>query len=207
MICPNCNNPVDDNAIACPICGMKFVSAPTGNETTVLDQSALNQYNYRGYNAPQNAVPAASVAPRAAAAPVFQGSAPALRLAENRSMIKLILLSVITFGIYGVVTYSKLVTDLNIAASRYDGRRTMPYMAMCAVAPVTLGILLFVWFHNLSGRIGVELRRRGCDYNFGAKDYWLWNVLGSLILVGPFIYCHKLMKSMNMINKSFNLYG
>ena len=56
-------------------------------------------------------------------------------------------------------------------------------------------------------RVGDELRRRNIDYQFGAKTFWLWNVLGSLILVGPFVFVHKLMKAMNRINGDFNRRG
>ena len=55
--------------------------------------------------------------------------------------------------------------------------------------------------------MGAEVKRRGYDYKFGAGTYWLWSVLGSLIIVGPFVYLHKLMKCMNMINESYNYYG
>lgn len=153
--------------------------------TTVLDQSQYMSY--------QSYVP--------------QPQSPKIALDTDRGLLKFVLLSIVTFGIYGIVTYCKLVTDLNIAASRYDGKRTMSYMGMCMLSPVTLGILPLVWCHNLSNRVGDEARRRGYDTNFGAKDFWLWNVLGSLIVVGPFIYCNKLLKSMNMINESFNVYG
>ena len=43
----------------------------------------------------------------------------------NRGMIKTILLSIITFGIYGIVFYSNISTDINIIATRYDGTKTM----------------------------------------------------------------------------------
>ena len=175
---------MDENAIACSFCGTR-VAAADADATTVLDQSQLASYQ--------------SYAP--------QTQAPRIQLQTNRGLLKFILLSIVTLGIYGIVTYCKMVTDLNIAASRYDGKRTMPYMAMCSLAPITLGILPLVWMNNLSARIGDEVRRRGYDYKFGAADFWLWNVLGSLIIVGPFIYCHKLLKSMNMINESFNIYG
>lgn len=193
MICPNCSNPIDENAIACPFCGTQFVGEQGGGETTVLDQNSM-MYGFEpaAYQNRQVSVPA---------------YATMIQLQTDRSLLKFILLSLITFGIYGIVTYSKLVTDLNIAASRYDGKRTMPYMAMCALAPITFGILPLVWCHNLANRVGAEVHRRGYDYSFSAMDFWLWNVLGALILVGPFIYCHKLLKSMNMINESFNAYG
>ena len=72
---------------------------------------------------------------------------------------------------------------------------------------ITYGIFAFVWQHKFTARVGAEVKRRGYNYDIGASDFWLWCVLGSLIIVGPFVYCHKLMKSMNMINASYNIYG
>lgn len=191
MICPNCNSVVDDNSIACSFCGTPFVSG--GNETTVLDQSMV--YNAApSYSQPQYSTP-------------MSFSRPMIQFPTDRGILKFILLSLVTFGIYGMVTFVKMIGELNIAASRYDGQKTMDYMAMCFVAPLTLGIYVFVWFHKLSNRIGAEVRRRGYEYNFGAKDFWLWYFLGSMIIVGPFIYVHKMFKAMNMINESFNIYG
>lgn len=75
------------------------------------------------------------------------------------------------------------------------------------LTPITLGIYTLVWYHQLSNRIGAELKRRGIDFDFGAKDFWLWNILGSLIFVGPFIYVHKLCKAMNLLSEDFNMRG
>ena len=184
MYCPNCNNQVVEHAVACPYCGTQFAGDDIGG-TTVLDQNPYAAYQ--------------SYAPRT--------QPPKIVLPTDRSLLKFVLLSIVTLGIYGIVTYCQIVTDLNIAASRYDGKRTMSYMGMCTLAPITCGILPLVWLHNLSNRIGDEARRRGYDCKFGAKDFWLWNVLGSVIVVGPFIYCHKMLKAMNNINESFNIYG
>lgn len=136
-----------------------------------------------------------------------QSYAPALQLPTGRSLVKMIFLSLITFGIYGIVINSRIAGEINIVASRADGKRTLPYFAMILLMPYTLGIYSFVWNHGFANRIGAELIRRGYTYKFGASDFWLWNILGALIIVGPFVYCHKLMKSMNMINASYNIYG
>ena len=48
---------------------------------------------------------------------------------------------------------------------------------------------------------------RNIAYNFSASDFWLWNVIGSIIVVGPFIYYHKLFKSCNLICKDYNQRG
>ena len=132
---------------------------------------------------------------------------PALQLPDRRSLWKMVLFGILTLTIYPTVIWSRMVTELNIAASRYDGRRTMPFFAMAMLAPVMLGIFPLVWLHRFTGRIGSELNRRGIEYRFGSRDFWLWGVLGSLIVVGPFIFTHKLMKSMNMINDDFNRCG
>lgn len=75
------------------------------------------------------------------------------------------------------------------------------------LAPITCGIALFVWFHNLSNRIGKELTRRGIGYGFSASTFWLWYVLGSLIIVGSFVYTHKLAKAMNALAENYNTNG
>lgn len=133
--------------------------------------------------------------------------APKLVLPTKRGLGKMFFLGLITLGIYPVVIYSRIITELNILASRYDGKRTMPFFGMMLVAPLTLGIYAYVWFHKLCGRMGEELQRRGIDYKFGPAQFWLWNILGSFILVGPFVFTHKLMKSMNLLNKDFNEKG
>ena len=134
--------------------------------------------------------------------------APARQLPTNRGLIKTILLSLITFGIYGLVVFTKMADELNIAASKYDGKKTMNYcLLVFIVAPFTLGIGAIVWFHKFSARIGDELVRRNLNYSFGASSFWLWNVLGSLIIVGPFIYLHKMFQAVNKMNAHYNING
>lgn len=136
------------------------------------------------------------------------GTAPIGKLKTNRGLLKFILLSMITFGIYGLVVMSVISSDINTVASRYDGKKTMHYCLVIFIFSwLTLGIVPLVWFHRLSNRIGCELNRRGIAYSFGAGTYWGWGILGSFIVVGPFIYYHKLFKSMNLICENYNING
>ncbi|MBQ7133659.1 MAG: DUF4234 domain-containing protein [Ruminococcus sp.] len=133
---------------------------------------------------------------------------PARQLKTNRGLLKFILLSLITFGIYGIVVMTSISTDINLIASRYDGKKTMHYcLLIFLITPITLGIASIVWCHKISARIGAELTRRGIDYSFGASSYWLWGVLGSMIVVGPFVYYHKFFKSMNLLSADYNEKG
>ena len=131
-----------------------------------------------------------------------------LQLKTNRGLIKYILLSLITFGIYGLVVMSTISTDINVIASRYDGKKTMHYCLIVFIfSGLTLGIAPLVWYHRISARMGKELKRRGIAYNFGAGTFWGWNILGSLIGIGPFVYLHKQLKAMNLLAADYNAKG
>ena len=80
---------------------------------------------------------------------------PARQLKTNRGLLKFILLSLITFGIYGIVVMTSISTDINLIASRYDGKKTMHYcLLIFLITPITLGIASIVWCHKISARIG-----------------------------------------------------
>ena len=134
--------------------------------------------------------------------------APAVKLSTNRGLLKTILLSLVTFGIYGIVAYSKVSTDINTIASKYDGKKTMHYCLMMFVFSwLTFFIYPIVWMHKISERIGDELIRRNIDYKFNASTFWVYSFLLSFTLIGPLLYASKLFKAMNKLSESYNIYG
>ncbi len=134
--------------------------------------------------------------------------APANKLTTNRGLLKYILLSLVTFGIYPLVMMSIISSDINLIASKYDGKKTMHFCLLFFIFSwLTFGIAPIVWYHRISDRIGNELARRGIAYNFNAGTFWLWCVLGSLIGVGPFVYMHKFLKAMNLLGENYNING
>ena len=135
-------------------------------------------------------------------------SIPVGRLNTNRTLFKYIFLSIITLGIYGIVIMSEISTDINTVAGRYDGKKTIHYCLVYFVFSwLTMGIVPLVWYHKLSNRIGAELIRRNIAYEFSASTFWGWNIVGSFIIVGPFIYAYKLLKSMNLLCEHYNENG
>ncbi|MFT9055369.1 MAG: DUF4234 domain-containing protein [Ethanoligenens sp.] len=140
--------------------------------------------------------------------PYQASTSPIGQLNANRSLLKYILLGIITLGIYDIVCLSGISTDINIVASRYDGKKTMHYcLLLFVISPITLGIANLVWFHKLSNRIGTELQRRAISYELSATTFWLWGVLGALIVVGQFIYMHKLITASNKLAEHYNVHG
>lgn len=135
-------------------------------------------------------------------------SRPVAQLHTNRGLLKFVLLNFLTLGIYNIVVMSSISTDINTIASRYDGKNTTNYCLMLFVfTGLTLGIAPLVWSHRLCERIGGELQRRGIDYRFGTDTFWGWCVLGIFILVGPLVYMHKLLTSMNLLAEDYNMKG
>lgn len=107
-------------------------------------------------------------------------------LRTKRSLLKYVLLGLITLGIYDIWQMSEVGETLNLIATRRDGKRTMHYCLMFfLVGWLTLGVGWLVWYHKLSSRIGTEQAARGLPVTVTAATYWLWNILGSLIIVGP----------------------
>lgn len=122
-----------------------------------------------------------------------QYQTPLMPIRTNRGLAKFFFLSLITFGIYGIVVMSHISTEINDIATKHDGRRTMHYCLMYFVLSwLTLGIYPLIWNNNISDRIGCELKRRNLPYNFGAGTFWGWGFFGCLLLgIGPLIYIHK----------------
>ena len=135
-------------------------------------------------------------------------AAPANTLRTNRSLLKTILLSLITLGIYSLVVMSNVGEDVNTVCSRHDGKHTMHYCLVFFIFSwLTLGIVPLVWQHRICNRMGDELKRRGLNYEFSASTFWLWGILGALIIVGPFVFGHKFFKAMNISNADYNVKG
>lgn len=219
MYCPNCNSYVQDNAAFCPNCGTKFaVAQPQYQQQAQYQPPQQPQPQYAAQPQYQQPQPQYAAQPQyqppqpqpqyAQPQAPYQQPGPVAQLRTNRSLAKVFFLSLITFGIYGLVCFGNITDDVNTVCSRYDGKKSMNYyLLFFIVGPITLEIATIVWIHNLCNRIGDELKRRQINYSFSASDFWLWGVLGSFIIVGPFIFTHKLMKAMNQMNDSFNRYG
>ncbi len=122
----------------------------------------------------------------------------------DRSMWKLMLFSILTFGIYGVFFFVPLSMDIDKVAPRRDGGKTMNFLFAYILSFFTLSIVTDIWHFLIAKRIGEALELREIDYEFGTKDFWLFFILGSFILVGPFIYFHKLCKAMNLLCADYN---
>lgn len=138
----------------------------------------------------------------------YQNNFSRYYMKTDRSVLTFVLLTIVTCGIYSFIFFTSLANDLNIAATGRDGKKTMNYCLMVIILnPSTCGIASYIWFHKMSERVGEEAVARGIKTDFGATTFWIWYVLGSMIIVGPFIYMNELCMAMNRIAMSYNTYG
>lgn len=125
------------------------------------------------------------------------------RLPTNKNIYKTIGLSILTLGIYSVYVMASVSHNINKAAP--TKKRTMNYLKVCfLLAPLTLGVAMLVWKYRLAKKLDGELVERNIDYMFTKGDFWLWNVLGIIVLIGPIVFTHKILKATNLINKEYN---
>ncbi len=122
---------------------------------------------------------------------------------KKRGLVGLILLSIITFGIYAYYWIYKLAKDVNTICEG-DGKKTGGLLAFLFLGMITLGIYDLIWLYLLGDR----LQDNGPKFNVTIKEsggtILLWYILGSMIVVGPFIALHIIIKNTNALAEEYN---
>ena len=126
------------------------------------------------------------------------------KLPENRSMWKLLLLTPLTLGLYAIFFFIPFSFDLDKAAPTPDRSRTPNYLWAYLLSLFTFAIVLDLWYYHVTARMESALEEQNIDYTFSRRDFWLWYILGSLILLGPLVYFYKLCKAMNLLCARYN---
>lgn len=130
-----------------------------------------------------------------------------VKLATNRSMWKLMLLNIITLGLYSIFFFIPFSFDLDKVAPKPDRSKTMNFLFAYLLSLITYSIVLIVWHYQIATRVQEALTQREIEYEFSTTDFWLWYFVGSFFLVGPFIYFHKLCTAMNLLCEDYNEKG
>jgi hypothetical protein len=122
---------------------------------------------------------------------------------KKRGLVGLVILLIITFGIYGLYWIHKLAKDVN-AICEGDGKKTGGLLKYLLLGLITLGIYNLVWLYMLGDR----LQDNAAKYNLVIKEsggtVLLWYILGSFIIIGPFIAGHIIIKNTNALADEYN---
>lgn len=187
----------------------------TANIKELVTKSLLNVYsdakeefdNLKAHSAAKKEAQAQFNAEQAAAGVTSTTGRPFVPLNTNRSLIKLILLNIVTCGIYSWIFTYKLVEDVNVACDG-DGENTAGLVALIVLSTVTCGIYGFVWYYKLGNRLQVNARRYGMEFPENGTTVLLWLLLGSWLCgFGALFAMHIIIKNTNLICTAYNNYN
>ncbi len=125
-------------------------------------------------------------------------------LKTDRSMWKLMILDILTLHLYSIFFFIPFSFDIDKVDPKRDGSRTLNYLFAYVLSLFTFAIVLHIWHYQMAERVEEALAKRDIAYDFGKEHFWLWYLLGSLFIVGPFIYFHKLCTAMNLLCEHYN---
>lgn len=221
--CPNCGKQFDGIGKFCSSCGYLIVSdtapqaapqaqhaysapAPQQNYAAPAQQAAPQrpaapQYNYnnapqQNYAAPAPQQPAYNYGPVAniARSPVN----------TNYSLLKYILLTILTLGIYGLVVIHNLAKDTNQMCAE-DGDKVGGLCAYFFLSILTLGIYGIIWNYKVQNRIHNAAPRYGAVVPEDGGTVLLWTLLGMFLFAPLSWYAlHIVFKSANTLGTAYN---
>lgn len=126
------------------------------------------------------------------------------KLVTNRNMWKLMILNILTLGIYSIFFFIPFSFDLDKVDPKREREKTMNFFVAYILSLFTFSIVITIWHYHIAKRVEEALAFRKIDYDFSTRDFWKWYFFGSFIIVGPFIYFHKLCSAMNLLCWSYN---
>ena len=122
---------------------------------------------------------------------------------KKHGLAGLIILSIITFGIYGLYWIHKIAKDVN-AICEGDGKKTSGLLKYFLLSLITFGIYSLVWVYMLGERLQDNAQKYNLTIKESGGTILLWLILGSFVIVGPFIALHIIIKNTNALADEYN---
>lgn len=128
-------------------------------------------------------------------------------LKTNRNMWVLILLSLVTCGIYPLFYWAGVGEDVNKMCAA-DGKTTQNFWIAWLLGLITAGVFQLVWIYGVVERIYDAGKRYGVETKCTGSTYLIWALVGSLLCgVGPFIALYKHVNDINAVAAAYNAAG
>ena len=121
----------------------------------------------------------------------------------KRGLVKLVILSIVTIGIYGLFWIHKLAKDVNVICEG-DGKKTSGLLKFFLLSLITIGIYSIVWVYMLGDRLQDNAQKYNLTFKESGGIITIWLLLGTFIIVGPFIALHIIIKNTNALAEEYN---
>ncbi len=123
---------------------------------------------------------------------------------KQRSFIAMILLTIITCGIYGIVFWYNYTDDLNTVCNG-DGKQTRNFLITILLSIITCGIYYWIWVYGVGNRLSANAPRYGSRFSEDGTTVLLWLIIGSLLCGFGTLYAeYILVKNMNILAEQYN---
>lgn len=123
---------------------------------------------------------------------------------KERSVLSLLLFSVMTFGIYPIVFWNKVSKEVELLCEG-DGKKTMKYVFVWLLNFITFGIAGIVWRAKLAQRLKENAARYNLRFSESGALAAFYDVV--VLIVGPIINRFILIKNLNAMGIAFNEYN
>ena len=126
------------------------------------------------------------------------------RIKTDRNIIVYVLLTMVTFGIYGLFFIHQLAKDVNVMCYG-DGQETAGLGKYIILSIVTCGIYSIVWWYKLANRLQVSAPRYGIVISENGNNFLLWYFLGMFVCSFLVFYAmHLVFNNTNKLATAFN---
>lgn len=123
---------------------------------------------------------------------------------SSRSLLTLILLSLITCGIYEWYYVYKLAQDLNVMCEG-DAEQTPGLVTFVLLSIITCGIYSYWWYYKIGNRLQRNAPRYGLVFQENGTTVLMWLIFGWLLcFVGTFIGVNIVIKNTNAMAAAYN---
>ena len=127
-----------------------------------------------------------------------------MELNEDRNWIIALLLTIITFGIYGLYLVYVMARDTNTACSNVDHQTTMGLLVYILLDIITSGIFSIIWTVLIILRWENFAKLAGEKPKCTVGSFLLWSIVGSLIIIGPIVAFAKYINGFNQCCALYN---
>lgn len=119
---------------------------------------------------------------------------------QQRNFWMVLLLSIVTCGIYGYYYVYTMTRDLN----QIVGEQKIDPALAVLLTIVTCGIYTYIWYYQYGNYIQEVAQANEVKVFENGTSYLLWLILGSFIIVGPIIAEYLFISNFNKVAEAYN---